>query len=1024
MNNPIKHFFLILLLFQIIYSNAQTSQISGIINRYAAVTAIDTCSGRLTVSDTTGFRKGAPILLIQMQGADIVSNNNFLYGLIQSMNFAGRYERAVIDSVGPNVIFVQKRLVYAYSIPGKLQVVTIPQFANAIVTDTLKCQPWNGSTGGVLAFDVAGTLTLNAPVIADGAGFRGGQAYVGAGNNCNFLIPEVGYYYGIPNWRGGYKGEGIALPEAGKELGRGPQANGGGGGNDHNAGGGGGGNITDGGNGGDNDEPTSLGCDGYYPGVRGYGTFFTASRLFMGGGGGAGHSNNTLFSAGGNGGGIVVISADDINGSFPVISANGLTAGAAQGDGAGGGGAGGTIWLQANAALPGLIVRANGGNGGNTINNNANRCFGPGGGGSGGRILTNLFGIASPAGGLAGVVTGSTNSCNGSTSGASNGDAGLTENLSDIPQGTEDYAIPEVVGSPLSDTLCPGETAVFLVLANNGSWDYQWQTNDGSGWQDITGGTQFAGFQSDTLTVSNILESQDGLRFRCRVSRAGCYETISLEANLIVNPAPLAGFTFSQNGATVDFNNLSVAANYFWDFGDGATSTTPNPQHTYATEGTFTVTLYAINDCDTATATQTVTTLLAPTAGFTFPSPVEGCGDAVQVPFTNTSTGTATSFSWSFPGGNPSASNQANPTVTYTTTGLYFATLIVSNAAGQDTFSQIVAVSVNPLPVADFVFFVQNNGMVQFADLSQDAPNLLWDFGDNTISYDSDPVHTYTEEGTYIVTLTVWNNCDTVSTQQTLTILLPPTAGFFVEDEILGCGLATVEFENLSSVNATSFQWSFPGGNPAASTDKNPSVSFTNSGAYTAQLIVGNSVGSDTVEQTFNIQIFDFPVANFNYQAFSGGVIQFTNLSQNAASCTWDFGDGYPQVQGNNIHHQYATSGTYTVTLIATSPCGVSILQQTIEVVVSGVATGEPQGLGLIRLFPNPASHWLTVDCSEAATRPLGIQFFDSEGKLIFEKNERLKDVEEIPLDGFPAGGYRVVVRFEKGKVVRMVVKK
>lgn len=74
----------------------------------------------------------------------------------------------------------------------------------------------NGTTGGVLTFEVSGNLTLNAPILADGMGFRGGQAYIGAGNNCNFLVPETGYFYGIPNWRGGYKGEGIALPIVGR----------------------------------------------------------------------------------------------------------------------------------------------------------------------------------------------------------------------------------------------------------------------------------------------------------------------------------------------------------------------------------------------------------------------------------------------------------------------------------------------------------------------------------------------------------------------------------------------------------------------------------------------------------------------------------------------------------------------------------------------------------------------------------------------------------------------------------------
>ncbi|MCE7926866.1 MAG: PKD domain-containing protein [Haliscomenobacteraceae bacterium CHB4] len=1016
--------FLFFLLFPPVFLFSQATSISGVINHFAAVTEIDTCSGKLTVSDTAGFRPGGAVLLIQMQGAEIVSDNNFLYGIIESMNFAGRYERAVIDSVGANALFVQKRLVYTYSVPGKLQVVSIPQYTHAVVTDTLKCQPWNGATGGVLALEVAGKLTLNAPVLADGAGFRGGAAYVGSGNNCNFLVPEVGFYYAFPNWRGGYKGEGIALPEVGKELGRGPQANGGGGGNDHNSGGGGGGNVTDGGNGGENDEPSLLGCDGYYPGVRGYGAFFTAGRMFMGGGGGAGHSNNTSGGAGANGGGIIVIEAGDIDGTFPVVSANGRSAAFSNGDGAGGGGAGGTIWLKVNSAPAGIIVRANGGIGGNTINNNANRCFGPGGGGAGGRILTNLFGIAAPGGGLAGVVTGSTNGCNGTTGGAGNGDGGIVDTLPALPQGSETYIIPQIVGSPLPDTLCPGKTATFLVLANNGDWDYQWQVNNGSGWIDITGGAQFTGFQNDTLTVTNVTAGQNGLRFRCRVLRAGCYEVISGEAAIVLSPAPSAGFTTTQNGLTVDFSNQSVATGYFWDFGDGATSQAVSPQHTYATEGAFTVTLYAITDCDTALVTQTVVTLSPPVAGFTAPSLTTGCGSA-SVTLTNTSSPGATSFSWSFPGGTPATSNQQNPTVSYPATGFYPVTLVASNAAGQDTFVQFVAVTVLPQPVADFAFFVQPDGTVQFADQSQNANGLLWNFGDNTTSTDPDPLHVYAMDGNYTVTLTVWNDCDTVSYQQTVAAFFPPAAGFFVQDTTPGCQSSVVEFENTSSANASAFSWSFPGGDPATSNALNPSISYAASGTYTAQLIVSNAIGSDTTEQTFTVQILDFPVANFTYTFFPGGVVRFTNTSQQALSYSWDFGDGTPQVNGaTNIDHQFPASGAYVVTLIATNPCGVSILQQTIEVVVSGVATGEPQGLGVVRLFPNPASERLAVDCSEATAQPLEIQVFDAGGKRCFGKDfSSATKMMEVSLDNLPAGTYQVRVQLENGFLTRMVVK-
>lgn len=1003
---------------------AQTATLSGIINRYAAVTGIDTCSGRLAVSDTSGFQQGMAVLLVQMQGAEIASSNNFLYGIVQSMNFAGRYERARIDSVAPGALFVQKQLVNTFSVAGKLQVVSIPRYTNVVVADTLRCKAWDGATGGILALEVSGTLSLDAPILADGAGFRGGAAYVGTGNNCNFLLPEIGYYYPFPNWRAAYKGEGIALPIVGRELGRGPQANGGGGGNDHNAGGGGGANITDGGDGGDNDEPSAFGCDGYYPGVRGYGIFFSDQRLFMGGGGGAGQANNNPGGAGARGGGIIYLDAGDIEGALPLISANGASAGFSNGDGAGGGGAGGTIMIKAGSAPPTLTVRANGGNGGNTINNNANRCFGPGGGGSGGRILSNLFGIPAPTGGLAGVVTGSSNACNGTTSGAGNGDPGLTDTLPPLPEGALDYALPQIVGSPLPDSVCPGETATFIVLANPGNWTYQWQLNSGAGWQNINPGPPFAGVQDDTLFLTGAGAAQDNWQFQCLVQRPGCLTAVSGSAVLHVTPPPTAAFTFVQNGLTLNFNNQSGANGYFWDFGDGGTSALPDPQHIYTSEGVFTVTLYAFNDCDTTTAIQTITTLLPPVAGFSAPPLTSGC-DLVTVQFVNTSTGTGATYAWAFDSGIPASSSQAAPSVNYAVTGIYPVTLIVTNAAGADTLTQFVAVDVLAQPVADFTYFVLPDGTVQFADLSQNADGLLWDFGDGNTSSEPDPAHLYNPDGDYTATLTVWNDCDTVTFQQNVPAFFPPTAGFFVPDTTPGCQTVLVSFENTSSTNSSSLNWEFPGGTPANSSAPNPEVSYAASGIYTARLIASNSAGADTTEQTFSVLILGDPVAGFTYTPYPGGILRFSNTSQDALNYTWDFGDGSPQV--NNvplIDHAFPASGVYVVTLIVSNPCGVSILQQSIEVSVSGASTGTPQGIGPVRVFPNPVGDGpLTLDCSKAQAKPLEAQLFDAEGRLLLSLHFGDARVQELSLSDLPAGAYRLVLRFENGRLTRGVTR-
>jgi PKD repeat protein len=78
--------------------------------------------------------------------------------------------------------------------------------------------------------------------------------------------------------------------------------------------------------------------------------------------------------------------------------------------------------------------------------------------------------------------------------------------------------------------------------------------------------------------------------------------------NLHINN-PSANFSESISGNTATFTNLSISVNntltYSWDFGDGNTSSIQNPSHTYATNGTYTITLIA-SDCvfsDTITNT-------------------------------------------------------------------------------------------------------------------------------------------------------------------------------------------------------------------------------------------------------------------------------------------------------------------------------------------------------------------------------------------------------------------------------------
>lgn len=462
-------------MFMLFNSAFAQQSISGQINNYAAVTEPNACPNKVTVSTTNGFAVNGKVLIIQMQGAMIDESNSANFGNI-SLNQAGQYEKATIAAIDGDELTFTHDLINIYDESGSVQVVTIPQYTDVTVTGTLRAAPWNGITGGILAFEASGTVTLNADIVVDGAGFRGGAITNDPNNDndCNFTDSRNAYFYEASSLYAAFKGEGIAKGIAGKELGRGPQANGGGAGNDHNSGGGGGGNWGQGGTGGQNDEPGFFRCKGYFPGLGGN-SITSTDRIFLGGGGGGGHTNNNLGTAGGDGGGIIYISANQLNGNGRRISANGINALMSTGDGAGGGGGGGTVLLRVTTAVIGdLRVEARGGNGGEADNENGNRCFGPGGGGAGGVIASNAQGFPNDieqviSGGQAGITINSSNSgCNNETNGASDGGAGTLLTNVTIPEST---LSPSQTCSPL-----PVDFVSFSADIQSGKVHLKWIT--------------------------------------------------------------------------------------------------------------------------------------------------------------------------------------------------------------------------------------------------------------------------------------------------------------------------------------------------------------------------------------------------------------------------------------------------------------------------------------------------------------------------------------------------------------------
>ncbi|GAB3829034.1 hypothetical protein GCM10028821_15080 [Hymenobacter jeollabukensis] len=405
-----------------------------VVNQYTALGANAAAgSTAVSVASAAGLSAGDLVLLIQMQGALINNSNTASYGDIVNLRNAGNYELAVVQAVSGTTLSLSQPLARAYTANDGAQVVRIPRYTTVTVSSggSITGQAWNGSSGGVVALEAQGSITVNGSITATGLGFRGG-AFVnnGVDNNANYL--------GSGN-TGGEKGEGVAgygNSYAGGSRGRGAAANGGGGGNSVNSGGGGGANggnpavwtgtgrpntstpgwatawnlegagfassgSTGGGRGGYGVSDNDLDALSVGPGQGSWGPYsrpntggiggrplsYDAGRLFLGGGGGSGDGNTAVAGVGGNGGGLIYLLGAVIGGSGSVVAdgAAGATSngGSSFADGAGGGGAGGAVVLAAGTVS--VAASANGGSGGNTVNT-VIKAYGPGGGGGAGYI--------------------------------------------------------------------------------------------------------------------------------------------------------------------------------------------------------------------------------------------------------------------------------------------------------------------------------------------------------------------------------------------------------------------------------------------------------------------------------------------------------------------------------------------------------------------------------------------------------------------------------------------------------------
>jgi trimeric autotransporter adhesin len=450
---------------------------------------------------------------------------------------------------------------------------------------------------------------------------------------------------------------------------------------------------------------------------------------------------------------------------------------------------------------------------------------------------------------------------------------------------------------------------------------------------------------------------------------ADCDSIVAI--SLTVTQTPVAGFTTTANGLTVQFTStFTGTGNRLWNFGDGSPSNSqPNPVHTFASQGTFNVCLTIGNNCGIDQACQQVT-VCQPTASLLTeqscgPFTLNGTQYTQSGTFTQTQTNAAgcdSTITLNLTVLQPTASVLTETScgsftlngTEYTQSGNFLQTL--TNAAGCDS-TITLNLTVNQLPVAAFTRS-HNELTVTFTSTSTAANSHLWNFGDGSPgNSQQNPVHAYSGFGQYNVCLTVSNGCGIDQLCQLVTVSedCEPTSSAITQT---ACGSYTA-----------------PDGQ-----------TYATSGSYTA--IILNALGCDS---TITIQLT---------------VVQPVVLSEEETICE---GTSFEMPDGSLA----TVAGTYNFNGLTALGCDSTYTVELTVDICTGVADGDA---GDFLLFPNPASSSVTLVLPDHLS-PQPLSVLNALGQEVLRGTVQVGR-NEIKLDRFAAGVYAVRV----GNGVRRLV--
>lgn len=461
------------------------------------------------------------------------------------------------------------------------------------------------------------------------------------------------------------------------------------------------------------------------------------------------------------------------------------------------------------------------------------------------------------------------------------------------------------------------------------------------------------------------------------VIRDFIFQVISCNVTLAANIVPqdqLPGFIDICQGTAVNFKNNSYGGQtYEWDFGDPTTtsdvSTQFAPSYTYPAPGDYVVTLI-VNKGMPCSDTSVRVFKVYEKLDVGFSSEDSLCFNNNSFNFTGTYSGPANpTYSWNF---GPNSTNQSNQltadNVHFTTSGNQFITFTADYLTCTKSASKFVYVIPQPQASFDIMSNSECAGLTQqFTNTSTNATVYNWTFGDNGTSTTQNPTYTYSNTGTYTVTLIAGagTNClDTAS--KTIVINDSLEVSFTFQDSLCISDPNTHFTGVVNGPPNYTMQWSF-GTNamPNTSAQNEVDVTYNQAGIFPVSLTV--SLATCSVTKTANVSVFKAPTIAFTFDDrlyCLPATVKFINQSQSQTPLTyhWDLGNGQTSTQ-KDATGTYTVSGIYSVTLTITSSVGcVGTLTLTKD--------------SLFKVFPSPKAGFTMSADSVTICQP-EVHFYD-----------------------------------------------